>query len=285
MKFLTKSTIAFVLLLGIYSCTEQIEIDLGTTYQRFIVYGTVSTDLAFHQVDLSTSSDYFSNSPSPKISNALVELSFNGNSILLEEHDTIPGRYLTPFEYQGIPLTSYTLNISQVDVDGDGIFEEYEAESAIPAIPVLDSIGLIYFQSPFISGYQVLMYAMDPPTREWYGFKLRRNQFLLSEKLSNYTVQPDDFFNGTYIYGLPVGFLSDDDPDEAIMPGDTITFELQSITQEYYNFVVDAQLEIAGNNPLFSGPSSNVRSNISNEGKGVFSALSVARVSVIIPVE
>ena len=82
-----------------------------------------------------------------------------------------------------------------------------------------------------------------------------------------------------------MGFLSDDDPEEAVQPGDTITFELQSITQNYYNFVVDAQLEIAGNNPLFSGPSSNVRSNIDNDGKGIFTASSIQRVSVVIPGE
>jgi hypothetical protein len=279
------SNVALILFLGISGCTEVIDIELDSTYQRLIVFGSVSTDSTQQQVDLSTSSDYFSNTPAPKISLARVELRNSNSSIVLKEHDTIPGRYLTPAAYQGVPLSTYSLHISEIDVDGDGELEEYEAESTMPAIPVLDSIGLLYFQSPFISGYQVLMYASDPPTREWYGYKLQKNQFLLTEKLSDYTVQSDDFFNGTYVYGLPVGFLSDDNPEEAVLPGDTVTFELQSITQEYYNFVVDAQLEIVGNNPLFSGPSSNVRSNISNEGKGVFSAYSIARISVIIPTE
>lgn len=271
--------------LGLGACTEVIDIELDSTFQRLVVFGSVTTDSIRHGVELSASSDYFSNAPSPKISGARVELKFEGNSLLLEEQDTIPGLYLTPTAFRGTPLTTYTLFLSQIDVDGDGILESYEAESTMPAIPQPDSITLLYFQTPFISGYQVSMYLPDPPTRQWYGFKLKRNQITLSERLSDYSVQPDDFFNGTYVYGLPVGFLSDEDPAEAVQPGDTITFELESIDQEYFNFVVDAQLEIAGNNPLFSGPSSNIRSNIDNQGKGVFTALSIGRVSLMIPAE
>jgi len=277
--------LALILGIGLGACTEVIDIELDSTFQRLIVYGSVTTDSIHHGIELSASSDYFSNAPSPKISDARVELKFDGNSMLLEEHDTIPGLYLTPIAFRGTPLTTYTLNLSQIDVDGDGSFESYMAESTMPDIPQLDSIGLLYFDSPFVSGYQVSTYFLNPPSREWYGFKIKRNQYLLSERISDYSVQPDDFFNGTYIFGLPVGFLSDDNPIEAIIPGDTVTFELQSIQQDYFNFVVDAQLEIAGNNPLFSGPSSNIRSNIDNQGKGIFTALSIGRVSIVVPGE
>ena len=67
------------------------------------------------------------------------------------------------------------------------------------------------------------------------------------------------------------------------MEGDTVTFELNSIDQNYYNFVVDAQLEIFGNNPLFSGPPANIRSNIKEGGQGVFTAFSIQRISRLAP--
>ncbi len=95
-------------------------------------------------------------------------------------------------------------------------------------------------------------------------------------------ITPDDFFNGTYIYGLPVGFLWDEDPREALVPGDTVTLELNSIDQDYYNFIMDAQLEIMGNNPLFSGPAANVRSNIDNQGQGIFTAYPVQKVWAVL---
>jgi len=268
--------------LGLGACTEIIDIELDSTYKRLVVYGSVTTDSVQQQVQLSTSSEYFSHSPSPMLSDALVELEFNEILIRLNEHDTVPGLYLTPKAFRGKPQTKYKLHISQVDVDGDGSNEAYHAESTMPAVPQLDSINLRYFLTPFVSGYQVLMYAFDPPSRDWYNFKLWRNSSLLTSRLSDYFVQTDDFFNGTYINGLPVGFIAENDPEESLLPGDTITFELNSIEQEYYNFIVDAQLEIAGNNPLFSGPAANVRSNIDNEAKGIFTAYSVARASIIL---
>lgn len=274
-----------VLALGFASCTEIIEIDLDSTYRRLVVNGSISSDSLHHQVELSTSSDYFFNMSSPKVEDALVEFEYGNTRIQLIEHDTIPGLYLTPQAFRGVPNTTYQLHISQVDVDEDGIFDTFHASSTMPPVAQLDSIQLTYFLTPFVSGYQVSMYGQDPPTREWYSYKIWKNSDLLTDTLSKYSVQPDDFYNGTYIYGLPIGFLWEGDPREALQPGDTVTFELQSVEQAYYNFVLDAQLEIMGNNPLFSGPSANVRSNIDNGGKGIFATYSVERVSAILPVE
>ncbi|MEJ2596438.1 MAG: DUF4249 domain-containing protein [bacterium] len=268
-----------------FSCTEIIDIELGSTYQRLVVYGTVSEDSLHHQVQLSLSSDYFSNAPSPKITGALVELETGGRMIPCSEHDTIPGLYLTDEAFRGVPEQNYAIRISQLDVNGDGAGEIYSAQSRMPSGAILDSIKVTYFQSPFVSGYQVFMYALDPPERNWYSFKIWKNQDLLTDTLSKYFIQSDDFFNGTYIFGLPVGFLIDDEPREAARPGDTITFELNAIDQAYYNFIAEAQLEIAGNNPLFSGPPANVSTNIDNGAQGIFTAYSVQRVSLVIPEE
>ncbi len=267
------------------SCTERIDIELDTTYRRLVVYGTVTTDSVRHQVNLTTSSDYFSNMPPPPVSDALVELVFEDQTIQMVEQDSAPGLYMTPEPFRGVPGVNYSLRINDVDVDSNGESEQYQAESRMPPVPQLDSIRLTYFRSPFVSGYQVSMFALDSPAREWYRFTLRKNRELLTKDLPEITVQTDDLFNGTYIFGLPVGFLAEEDPGEAPLPGDTVTFELSGIDQSYYYFVTDAQLELFGNNPLFSGPPSNVRSNISNEGKGVFAAISVARASAIIPEE
>ncbi len=268
---------------GIASCTELFDIELDSTYKRLVVYGSITTDSLHHQVQLSTSSDYFSNLPSPKLSQVSVELEYNDQLTRLNESDTIPGLYFVPQAFRGVPLTTYILHVSQVDIDEDGIEETYQAISTMPATPQLDSIVPLYFLSPFVSGYQILMYANDPTSRDWYNFKLLKNQELLTSRISDYFVQTDDFFNGTYISGLPVGFVTDNDPEDAALPGDTITFELNGIEQNYYNFIVDAQLEIAGNNPLFSGPSANVRSNITNGAKGIFAAYSIGRASVVLP--
>ncbi len=281
-----KGLIGTGILLGLSAaCSEIIDIELDSTNQRLVVYGTVTEDSIRHQVRLSLTSDYFSNAPSPRVTGAKVELESESGIIPCIEHDTIPGLYRTAEAFRGVPGERYTLHISDLDVDGDGTGETYRAESRMPAGARLDSIKISYFQSPFVSGYQVFMYGLDPPERNWYSFKIWKNRNLLTDTLSKYSIQNDDFFNGTYIYGLPVGFLLDEVPGEAAVPGDTITFELNAIDRSYYDFLADAQLEIAGNNPLFSGPPANIRSNIEFDAQGVFAAYSIQRISVVIPEE
>jgi hypothetical protein len=264
------------------ACTEPIDIDLDSTYARLAVEGYVNTDSIKHSVILSQTSDYFSNEASPAVSDAFVELSFDGETMQLIENESVPGLYETPYAFRGRIGTTYNLDISQLDVNRDGVAEQYHAASTMPGGAELDYIELKYFPTAVGSGYAVFMYAFHPPEqRDWFGFKLIKNGILLTSSLSEYSVLSDDIFDSGYFPGLPVGFLSDDDTQEEVHPGDTVTFELNCIEEAYYNFVNGAQLEIIGYNPLFSGPSANVSSNLNNGAYGIFAAYSIQRSYVI----
>lgn len=265
------------------ACTEKIDIELDSTYARLVVEGAVTSDSLNHYVLLSITSDYFSNKPPPKVQDAVVELSFGNESMQLIENDTIPGRYETPNAFRGTIGTTYDLDISQLDIDQDGQDEIYHSSSTMQGGAELEKIEIKYYSTPVASGYTVFMYLYHvPEIREWFGFKLIKNGILISTSLEQYSVLSDEIFDSGYFPGFPVGFLSDDESDEAVFPGDTITFELNCIEQSYYNFVSEAQLELAGNFPLFSGPPSNVVSNIDNGAMGTFTAYSIQRYSVIL---
>ena len=264
------------------ACTEKIDIELDSTYARMVVEGAVTSDSLNHYILLSITSNYFSNRPSPKVQDAVVELSFGNETMQLIENNTIPGRYETPYAFRGTIGTTYDLDISQLDVDQDGQEEIYHSSSTMPGGAELEKIEVKYYSTPVASGYTVFMYLYHTAEiREWFGFKLIKNGILLSSTLEQYSVLSDEIFDSGYFPGFPVGFLSDDESDEVVYPGDTITFELNCIEQSYYNFVSEAQLEIAGNFPLFSGPPSNVVSNIDNGAMGTFAAYSIQRYSVI----
>ena len=266
------------------ACTEQIDIELDSTYARLVVEGELTSDSVKHFVLLSITSNYFSNKPSPPVQDAVVELSFGNETMQLIENETIPGRYETPNAFKGAIGTTYVLDISQLDVNQDGEEERYHASSTMAGGTELEKIELKYYPSPAASGYAIFMYAFHPPEqRDWFGFKLYKNSHLLTNSLEQYSVLSDELFGDGYFPGLPVGFLSDDETDEVVYPGDTVTFELNCIEEAYYNFVSEAQLEIAGNLPLFSGPPSNVVSNIENGAMGSFTAYSIQRVSVVLP--
>jgi len=273
-----------VLISFMYSCTEIVDIELDSTYTRLVVYGTVTTDSIHHEVELTTTTDYFFSEAPPQVDNATVTVSFNGSTVTLQPSPERPGTYFFPEAVRGVPGVQYDLLIEDVDIDQDGISETYSASTVMPGILPPDSISVQKFISPFFSGYQVAIWSPDPPGANYYNFKLWRNNELLNKRLSDYTVQPDDLFQDNYIPGLPIGFLNDDDEDEVVLPGDTVTLELNSIREEYYNFITEAQNEIFGNNPLFSGPPANVSTNLENGAVGIFTAYSIERVSKIIPV-
>jgi hypothetical protein len=266
------------------SCTEIIEIELDSTYKRLVVHGIITSDSLNHGVELTTTADYFFNENPPPVQNATVSVAFNDTIIYLEEIATRPGIYKAPHPFRGEPGVTYFLEISNVDIDEDGNTEYYTAESTMPEIAPADSITLTRFVTPFFSSYQVALWSPDPPDVNYYNYKIFLNGAPINRRLSDYTVQPDEFFNNNYVAGLPVGFLNDDDEDEAITPGDIITLEINSIPEAYYNFIIDAQSEIFGNNPLFSGPPANVPTNITNNAVGIFAAYSIDRVSTVLTI-
>lgn len=279
-----KIFIVFVVLqlILIKSCVERVDIELESSYKRLVVYGVITNEAKHHTVKLSSTTDYFYNAESPAVTGAIITLTFNDSTITFSEKPESSGIYQTNLVMRGIPGTQYKLQINGVDINNDGTDEVYTSVSTMPGFSKADSIQLQKFFTPFFSGYQVILFSPDPPERNWYNYKLFRNGEALNKKLSDYSVQPDEFVNNGYISGFPVGFLDDDDEDEFILPGDSVSLEVNSITEEYFNFIVDAQNEIFGNNPLFSGPPANVSTTIDNDAVGIFTAYSLDRISVIV---
>jgi len=262
-------------------CTERIEVEVDSSYVRLVVEGSVSTDTIRHSVRLTTSSDYFYNQPAPNVSDAIVTISDGDSTIFLSESQDHPGTYLTHSGYYGVPGKTYTLTISHVDVDNNGEYEEYTASSELKPVNKVDSIQLEPLTSDYYNIFQILVFALDPPTKDFYAFRVLKNRILVTDTLHELVVQDDLFFNGNYIYGAPSQFLDQNEQDEVIQPGDTITFEINSITEEYYQFIIEAQSEIFYQTPMFSGPPANISSNISNDAIGFFTAYSVDRCSIV----
>jgi hypothetical protein len=266
------------------NCTEIIEVEVDSTYTRLVVEASISTDTLSHLIRLSTTSDYFNNQPAPAVSGARVEITDGESIFVFTESDIQPGYYYSDPALHGIAGKTYTLDIGDVDIDQDGNSEHYTAVSKLNYTNPLDSIEIEYFSS-FFSGYQVKVYAWDSPNEDYYAFKVYKNGVLLTDTLSELIVQDDAFFNGNYTYGIPSQFLSDSKPEERVRLGDTITFELNGITEEYYHYVIEAQSQIFPQTPLFSGPPANIRSNISNGAIGFFTAYSVRRSSVVATID
>jgi hypothetical protein len=280
MNFKTHIFIVSVLSIIAVSCTERIEIPLDESYARLVVDGSITTDTMAHTVVLSSTSSYYYNQPAPPIAGAEVSISDGIKSYLLAEDS--PGIYRTESNIFGIPGKTYTLNIKLAAAIGG--FTDYTASSTLNPVTPLDSLSLLYHPDWSENGvWEVKCYVLEPPTVDFYRFLLFKNQTLLTDTLNEWLISDDMFFNGNYTNGLPIGYLDQGSPEQGLKAGDTIIAEVNSIGKDYYNFIMEAQAELFGSNPLFSGPPANIKGNISNGAVGFFTAYATTRSYAITP--
>jgi hypothetical protein len=277
-------TIALGLMIMLVSCSEEVDFPLESTYVRLVVFGEMTTDTTVHSVKLSKSGDALNKYPGGTISNAIVTISDGSNLLTLHENHFKPGVYETDATVYGVPGRTYTLNISNVDVDGDGAMEEYTASSYLPKENPIDSIT-VQRTTEFQKGWMINLYSQEiGGGRNFYLIKAFKNDTLLTDSIYEYTNIADNTgFEGKYYDGFSVYTLSQDKLDERVKIGDKVTLEMDGITQDYENYILGFILEYYPKIPIFSGPSANVPTNIEpkNKAVGFFAAYSVARKSVI----
>lgn len=262
------------------ACTEKIDIKLDNTYTRLVVEARLSTDTTIHTVRLTTSSSYYYNQAPPAVSNALVTIS-DGNTIInLTENPTKKGVYETSANTFGKIGNTYKLLIKNVDINNDGVFEEYEASSSIYPVNQVDSIGMKYYTD--FEAWEVKCYVQDPPTEDYYLFNVYKNNVLMTDTLSEPLVVDDKLYNGNYTNGIGVGYLRDEKSGERAVIGDSIRLETWRIDKSFFKFVTEFKDAVRKQNPLFSGPPANIKGNISNGAIGYFVAYSISKSSTTV---
>jgi len=274
------------------SCTQEIDLNLGKTEPELVVDGAISDDAAADTITLKKSSDYFYNKPAEMVSGAIVTLTDSeGYSYTLPEDPGKKGRYYTPANFMAVAGRRYTLNISNVDINSDGVKETYTSESGLNKVPDIDSMSVVKKRIFYQDSWTVRVSMQEPEkTEDFYLFKTYINGVCNSDSINEWGVTDDQFFNGKYLISESVMYLFSEKPDEKVKNGDTITLEMNSISEEYLYYIYQVADEFRGRNPLFGGQPANVNTNIkrvspaSTDGKGVrgfFAIYSTARKSFV----
>ena len=271
--------IAVLLIFFAPACTEKYDVELDSTYVRLVVQGSISDELKAHQISLTNSADYFSNSPAPKVTDATVSISDGENTFDLTE--VSDGLYETD-TISGEPGKTYTLTINS-----DG--ETYTSSCLLNFCAPMDSINFgFYDYSDYYDGdtsvkdttLYILLNALEPSTPgDFYLWNVYKNEILESDTLHEVYFSDDVFINGNYMYDIMVQWI------EYASVGDTITLEMQAITEEYYDYIIQVMTETVWNMGPFDGPPANPTGNISNGAMGFFLAYSVETITAIVPDE
>jgi len=272
--------LSLVIAAMLFSCTERIDLPLDESSKKLVVEGAVTTDQGVHSIYLTETTGYYYNLQPPAVTGATVSITDGEDVYYLTEE--IPGVYQTSSLFRGIEGRTYTLNIKLTDPLGG--FTDFAASSTISKLVTLDSIGLQFYNEFGDQGlWEVKCWMKDLPSTDFYRFELIRNKHLITHKLEKWLVTDDKFFNGEYVNGAAISYLDQSSDNERLVSGDTLTVELNVISREYYNFIQDAQTELRGSNPLFSGPGANIRGNITNGAIGFFAAYPVSCARTIVP--
>ena len=252
-----------------FSCTERMDIDVDDAPSQLVIYGHITTDTMQHAITVSRSLNYFENAKPEGISHATVTICSDDETYVLQESTTEKGTYFTAPGVFGTEGKTYTL---KVVVEFNGITGEYEASSLLPLSIRMDSVAL---QPSPLAGYlvDVLLYGRLPESEHSYlNVQAFKNDVAINGKLADFSIIVSENVVDKELNGEPCLYLfKENDNSElmsqgggftAIEDGDLIRIQVSSITKEYAEYVLNAQKELQGAMPIFSGPPANVKSNI-----------------------
>jgi hypothetical protein len=253
----------------------------GAYVKVLVVDASITNQYKQHTIKLSTTRK-IDDVDSLTVSGAKLTVFTGDSSIQFIEVDTIPGLYLSSESFSGVPGSSYKLQINDLDINNDSIFESYSAEALMPDALAIDSITYEYYDDFKSTG--IKLWAQEPSSLNYYNFKAWVNDTLVSDTLFEYQVRDDELVNGIYILGTPFQFLQDERADEHIKVGDKLTLEIENIDYEYYQYLNSARDEYSGYNPLFGGLPANVYTNVSGDLDviGIFRVFTSNKASVIV---
>ncbi|MGD9995131.1 MAG: DUF4249 family protein [Salinivirgaceae bacterium] len=278
-KNLKLNGLLILMLASMAACTEYIDMEPATYKKVLIVDATITNEHKQHLVKLSATKK-IDEVEYPRISDALVTVSFNDTTIHFYENDTLPGYYYSDSVFAGVPYTSYQLSISQIDINSDGISETYTAEATMPAALNIDSVTYTYI--PEWEAMALNCWALDPPDRNYYNFRAWKNDTLVTDSIYEFQAVDDLMFNGNYINGVDCQYLNDEKVDEFVRNDDVLTLEIENIDLAYFEYINTAISGYYGYNPMFGGLPANLTSNLSNDAMGIFRVYTRNKASVTV---
>lgn len=257
------------------SCQDVIDLEVPDGEVLLVVDGWITDQEGEKQVLLSTTANYFDNTITPKVENAIVVLfDENGPIDTLVEAD--PGRYVT--EYQGVVGKTYHIYI-QTDSG-----EEYESNPEL--LKFVSAIADIHTEFREETAFEDEGYYVSIDTEEpigvgdFYRWKQYVNDTLLNEPF-DLLYASDEFVDGNPIINFDV-------TTKPLSFGDNYRVQQLSISKEAFDFFTQLETQTAFVGSLFDSPPAALQGNMvsvnSTDKKvlGYFGASAVSEIGMVI---
>lgn len=249
------------------SCTQKVDLELDEVEPKVVIEGYLVTETDSSFVKLSHTISYFNQGTPPPITDATVEITGAGNTILFQH--TANGVYKPAPGYAADTNVVYDLRVL---VDG----KEYKATSTLyPMFYVNPQLTFDYRQAEgfFPAGYAVTYWSMDARADEVYTqFAFGQNDTLFDQEI---------FFTNAQL--IKNQYLPFELPFFRPQPGDSVMLIFKSIDIPVARYLQALASLSSGAPGPFQTPPANPPTNISGGAVGYFRACDVVRIGVIAP--
>lgn len=271
-----KLLIPILLIFTMFSCREDVVIDLEEGSPMIGVEGSFTNEYKRHEVILSFTADFYNADAIKMITGAKVVVTDGVDTIPYLEQKEQPGHYLTD-SVAGNKNTLYKLLVEVPD-ETEGVKQLFaecymndnveEIDSIVlknnpsyAGIPMMDTI---YFLYPYFQ-------SLPDPTIV-YLIKVSEDGVPQNDTLLDANTIPMAGYAGYYVNGpemmennmeIPVAMMTESE----LTDGEVIRLDLLSIPYDYMQFLYSVKMSM-GNNPMM-GPPSNVLTNIQPAGSAV----------------
>jgi hypothetical protein len=230
-------------------CEEVVDVDLNTAPPRLVIEASINwlrdTPGNIQAVKLSTTTDYFSEEI-PPVTDALVSVTNSEGTTFTFTQIEEPGLYICT-DFVPVLNENYTLTVVY-----DG--ETYTSTERLLATPEVKRVEQRNDGGVLGDEVEVKFFFDDIQNETNFYFL---GIFDPYKVIPEYGVLEDRFFENNEMFGL---YFS-----EELKTGDTLTFTMNGVSQNYFNYL-NILLAQAGNNAgPFSTPTSTVRGNIINQ--------------------
>lgn len=249
-----------------FSCETVINADLDTGPAQLSVDGTVTDQPGPQVIRLTQTAAYFSNAKPPVASGATVSVTDDAGKTYAFTDPDNDGYYIwqPPTTRDTLGRIGRTYKLA-VKWNGD----DYSATSELNRVPTVDSIVFRNERLTPVSqrfGYQAEFYARDPAGAVDYC----RVRFYRNDTLQNGTQRIILAYNGAFrgsantdglMFIRPIRQQAN--PDSLYRMNDRVRIDIQSVTEEYFDFMEQVNTQI-NNGGLFAQPPANVPTNVIN---------------------
>ena len=285
-----------MLLLSVFSCTEEIIIDVEEGEPMIGVEATFTDEMKQHEAVLSYSTDLYNKNDLQMVSGAVVYVTDGVDTIYYQEDAEMKGHYFSALA-AGRKNTLYRFCADIPDEqEEDGYLHIFAESQMADNVNVIDSLVI----KPYNGGNDSIPSVFFGDTIEWvypyfqslpdptvvYMPMTYKNDTLLTDTLTQRMIIPMGGYAGFYINGLEMQAANKEIPvhyfrKRDLREGDRIRIDLYSIPIDYIYFYYSIVMSNSSN-PMFGAPS-NVDSNVqpSERGMGWFLTASVASVETV----